>query len=112
MLSANEFELNELTNKLETYLIDTKASWLKTYFSLIYRTIFNENNFKNLENYCNNIIAKHPNIIFDSSDFVSLPVSALVSILKREDLQIEEVKIWDYVIKWGISQNHTLPTNL
>ncbi|RHZ89480.1 hypothetical protein Glove_13g72 [Diversispora epigaea] len=112
MLAANEFELKELTDKLETLLIDTKASWLKTYFSLIYRTIFNENNFKNLENYCNDIIAKHPNIIFDSSDFTSFPESALVSILKRDDLQMEEVKIWDYVIKWGISQNHTLPTNL
>ncbi|RHZ89472.1 hypothetical protein Glove_13g164 [Diversispora epigaea] len=112
MLAANEFELKELTNKLEILLIDTKASWLKTHFSLIYRTIFNENNFKNLENYCNDIIAKHPNIIFDSSDFTSLPVSAFVSLLKRDDLQIEEGKIWDYVIKWGIAQNSTLPTDL
>ncbi|RHZ89485.1 hypothetical protein Glove_13g65 [Diversispora epigaea] len=112
MLAANEFELKELTNKLETHLIETQASWLKTYFSLIYRTIFNENNFQNLENYCNDIIAKHPNIIFDSSDFTSLPESALVSLLKRDDLQMEEVKIWDYILKWGISQNPTLPTNL
>ncbi|RHZ89533.1 hypothetical protein Glove_13g144 [Diversispora epigaea] len=112
MLAANEFELKELANKLEILLIDTKASWLKTYFSLIYRTIFNENNFKNLENYCNDIIAKHPNIIIDSSDFTSLPVSALVSLLKLDDLQMEEAKIWDHVIKWGIAQNSTLPTNL
>ncbi|RHZ89478.1 hypothetical protein Glove_13g74 [Diversispora epigaea] len=112
MLAANEFELKELTNKLETLLIDTKASWLKTYFSLIYRTIFRENTFKKLDNYCNNITAKHPSLIFDSSDFASLPVSALVSLLKLDELQMEEVKIWDYVIKWGISQNPTLPTNL
>ncbi|RHZ89524.1 hypothetical protein Glove_13g91 [Diversispora epigaea] len=112
MLAANRFELKELTNKLEILLIDTKTSWLKTYFSLIYRTIFNENNFKNLENYCNDIIVKHPNIIFDSSDFTSLPESALVSLLKRGDLQMEEAKIWDYIIKWGISQNPTLPTSL
>ncbi|RHZ89471.1 hypothetical protein Glove_13g169 [Diversispora epigaea] len=112
MLGANEFELMELTIKLETHLIDTKASWLKTYFSRIYRTIFNESNFKNLENYCNDIIAKHPNIVFDSSDFTSLSESALVSLLKRDDLQMEEGKIWDYVIKWGISQNYTLPSNL
>ncbi|RHZ89625.1 hypothetical protein Glove_13g50 [Diversispora epigaea] len=98
MLAANEFELDELTNKLETHLIDTKA--------------YCENTFKKLKNYCNDIIAKHPNIIFDSSDFTSLPESALVSLLKRDDLQMEEVKIWDYVIKWGISQNPTLPTNL
>ncbi|RHZ65289.1 hypothetical protein Glove_318g30 [Diversispora epigaea] len=40
MLVANEFEFKELTNKLETLLIDTKASWLKTHFPLIYNTIF------------------------------------------------------------------------
>ncbi|RHZ86547.1 hypothetical protein Glove_50g114 [Diversispora epigaea] len=112
MLATNEFELDELTNKLETLLIDTKASWLKTYFSHVYHTIFNENNFKKLENYCNDIIAKHPSLIFENSDFISLPVSALVSLLKRDDLQMEEVKIWDYVVKWGIAQNSTLPTNL
>ncbi|RHZ60977.1 hypothetical protein Glove_350g71 [Diversispora epigaea] len=111
MLAANEFELKELTNKLETLLINSKAPWLKTHFSLIYRTIFNENSFKNLENYCNNIIARHPNIIFENSDFNSLPESALISLIKRDDLQMEEIKIWDYVIKWGIAQNPTLPTN-
>ncbi|RHZ86465.1 hypothetical protein Glove_50g88 [Diversispora epigaea] len=112
MLAVNEFELDELTNKLETLLIDTKASWLKTYISHIYCTIFNKNNFKNLENFCNDIIAKHPALIFEDSGFTSLPESVLVSLLKRDDLQIEEIKIWDYVIKWGIAQNPTLPTNL
>ncbi|RHZ85280.1 hypothetical protein Glove_67g87 [Diversispora epigaea] len=112
MLVANECKLEELTNKLETLLIDTKASWLKTHFSLVYRTIFDRRNFKKLENYCNDIIVKYPNLIFDSSDFTSLQESALVSLLKRDDLQMKEVEIWDYVIKWGISQNSTLPTNL
>ncbi|RHZ81682.1 hypothetical protein Glove_117g242 [Diversispora epigaea] len=112
MLAANEFELDELTNKLETNLIDTKASWLKTYFSLVYRNIFSKNNFKKLENFCNDIVVKYPNLIFDADDFTSLPESALVSILKRDDLQMKEIKIWDSVIKWGISQNPALPTNL
>ncbi|RHZ77540.1 hypothetical protein Glove_176g19 [Diversispora epigaea] len=75
MLVTNEFKLEELTNKLEILLIDTKASWLKTHFSLVYQ-------------------------------------STLVSLLKRDDLQMKEVEIWDYAIKWGISQNSTLPTNL
>ncbi|RHZ87665.1 hypothetical protein Glove_33g193 [Diversispora epigaea] len=112
MLIANEFELVELSNKLETILIEDKASWLKTHFSLVYRSIFIKENFKNLENFCNDIVVKYPNLIFDSSDFTSLPESALVSLLKRDDLQIKEVEIWDYVIKWGITQNPTLPTNL
>ncbi|RHZ65299.1 hypothetical protein Glove_318g60 [Diversispora epigaea] len=112
MLVANEYKLEELTNRLETLLIDTKTSWLKAHFSLVYRTIFDIQNFKKLENYCNDIIVKYPNLIFDSSDFTSLQESALVSLLKRDDLQMKEFEIWDYVIKWGIFQNPTLPTNL
>ncbi|RHZ89563.1 hypothetical protein Glove_13g194 [Diversispora epigaea] len=46
----------------------------------------------------------HPSLIFESSDFTSLPESTLVSLLKRDDLQKEEVKIWDNIIKWGIAQ--------
>ncbi|RHZ75506.1 hypothetical protein Glove_213g130 [Diversispora epigaea] len=112
MLAAKEYKLEELTNKLEILLIDTKASWLKAHFSLVYRTIFNRKNFKKLENYCNDIIVKYPKLIFDGSDFTSLQESALVLILKRDDLQMKEVEIWDYVIKWGISRNPNLPTNL
>ncbi|RHZ74809.1 hypothetical protein Glove_219g61 [Diversispora epigaea] len=77
MLAANEFELDELSVKLETLLVETKASWLKSYFSIIYRAIFNKNNFKKLENFCNDIIAKHPNLIFENSDFTSLPEFAV-----------------------------------
>ncbi|RHZ77485.1 hypothetical protein Glove_177g139 [Diversispora epigaea] len=112
MLAVDEFELEELTNKLETLLIETKGSWLRTHFSFIYHFIFNRNDFKKLKNFCNDIVVKYPNLIFDADDFTSLEESALVSLLKRNDLQMEEVKIWDYVIKWGISQTSTLPTNL
>ncbi|RHZ66617.1 hypothetical protein Glove_306g82 [Diversispora epigaea] len=112
MLAANEFELKELSQKLETLLIETKASWLRTHFSLVYHNIFNEQNFKDLENFCNDIIVKYPSLIFDNSDFTSLPESALISLLKRDDLQIEEANIWEYTIKWGIARNSTLPINL
>ncbi|RHZ58628.1 hypothetical protein Glove_372g75 [Diversispora epigaea] len=112
MLAADEFELEELTNKLETLLIETKGSWLRTHFSFIYHFIFSRNDFKKLKNFCNDIVGKYPNLIFDSSDFTSLEESAMESLLKRDDLQIEEIKIWDYVIKWGIARNPGLPTDV
>ncbi|RHZ86508.1 hypothetical protein Glove_50g45 [Diversispora epigaea] len=111
MLAANQFGLEELNKTLETYLIDIKASWLKEHCSFVYRTIFRKN-FKKLEKFCNNIIVRYPNIIFDADDFTSLPESSLISLLKRDYLQMEEVKIWDYVIKWGIAQNPDLPISL
>ncbi|RHZ67602.1 hypothetical protein Glove_300g91 [Diversispora epigaea] len=111
MVNADELELKELSEKLESYLIESKASWLRTHFSLIYHLIFDSNEFKGLKKFYNEIITKYPNLIFESEDFTSLQETALISILQRDDLKVEEIKIWDYVIKWGIAQSPTLPTN-
>ncbi|RHZ59934.1 hypothetical protein Glove_360g60 [Diversispora epigaea] len=112
MLAADELELYELSKKLETILIEDKAPWLKAYFSLVYHTIFDKQSFKNLENFCNSVVVKYPNLIFEAEDYTSLPESALVSLLKRDDLQMEEIKLWEYTLEWGIAQNPTLPSNI
>ncbi|RHZ85375.1 hypothetical protein Glove_66g131 [Diversispora epigaea] len=112
MIIANEFEFKELSRKLEGYLIESKAYWLHTNFSLVYYSIFDDNVFKGLKRFYNDIIVKYPNSIFESKDFTSLQETALISILERDDLKVKEIKIWDYVIKWGIAQNPTLPADL
>ncbi|RHZ73601.1 hypothetical protein Glove_230g202 [Diversispora epigaea] len=112
MIVANELELEELSEKLENYFIESRATWLKTHLTFVYHSIFKNNKLKNLENFCNDIIAKHPNLIFESTEFTSLRESALVSILKLDNLQLKESEIWDYVIKWGTAQNPSLPAKL
>ncbi|RHZ77641.1 hypothetical protein Glove_174g38 [Diversispora epigaea] len=112
MMAASEFELEELFKKLEALLIETKSSWLRSHFSQVYHSIFIKNNFKALEKFFNDIIAKHPSLIFDAKDFNFLQEVALVSLLKHDNLQLEEIQIWEYTIKWGISQDPALPKNL
>ncbi|RHZ58614.1 hypothetical protein Glove_372g40 [Diversispora epigaea] len=113
MIVANEFELKELSVELEKYLIDFKASWLKTHFSLVYHSIYkSDDKFNDLKNFYNTIITKYPNLIFGSIEFTSIHESALVSILKQDDLQMIETEIWDYVIKWGIARSSNLPKKL
>ncbi|RHZ75084.1 hypothetical protein Glove_217g272 [Diversispora epigaea] len=111
MVVTNELEFEELSKKLENHLIQSKASGLRTHFAFIYHAIF-KHKFKNLENFCNNIIVKQPRIIFEFAEFSSLYESALMSILKCDDLQMNEKEIWEYVIKWGIAQNPTLPEKM
>ncbi|RHZ83894.1 hypothetical protein Glove_87g9 [Diversispora epigaea] len=71
--------------KLESYLIESKASWLKTPFFFVYHSIFDK--------------------------------TALIPILKRDDLKVEEIKIWDYVIKfleaqlWDAIIQHSISPN-
>ncbi|RHZ48301.1 hypothetical protein Glove_553g36 [Diversispora epigaea] len=110
LMTANQFQLEELVERLQTFLIENHPSWLKLNFSKIYNLSF-QTDFKALQNFCDDIIAKHPNLIFESNDFNTLPEAALVSIIQRDDLQLEESKIWDYIIQWGTTQNKTLPSN-
>ncbi|RIB09222.1 hypothetical protein C2G38_2209509 [Gigaspora rosea] len=120
------FLLEELVKYLETHLIETKSSndIVTKYpdkllesedfislpesalFSLIKRDKLQMEEKKNLElchsniftKWGNDIVAKYPDKLFESEDFISLPESALISLIKRDNLQREEKKIWNYVI--------------
>ncbi|RIB29194.1 hypothetical protein C2G38_2239033 [Gigaspora rosea] len=111
LIASNEFRLEELIKHVQSFLLENNASWLRLNFSRVYQTSFKDNNLKDLQQFCANIIAKHPNIIFDSDEFLSLPENILIFILKLDNLQMDEGKIWDYTIKWGIAQNPSLPPN-
>ncbi|RHZ70091.1 hypothetical protein Glove_275g70 [Diversispora epigaea] len=106
LTSSNELGLDELVEHLQTHLVNTNnASWLKLNFAQVYQTasvnFFKLKNLDIIQKFCNNIIAKHPNTIFESEKFISLPEDTLISIIKLDDLQLDEDKIWDYVIQWG-----------
>src|SRR5260363_481124 len=111
MLIACEFLFDELAKYLETHLIEMKTHWLRLNFTRIYQKIFQNNEFQKLQKWCNDIVAKYPDKIFESENFSSLQENSLVSLISRDDLQMEEVKIWNYIIKWGIAQNPGLPSD-
>ncbi|RHZ78476.1 hypothetical protein Glove_164g3 [Diversispora epigaea] len=84
LISSNELELGKLVEHLQYYHVVNHA-WLKSNAAQVYRTSYQVQNFKIIQDSCNDIIAKYPNIIFESENFHSLPEDALISILKRDD---------------------------
>ncbi|RIB09532.1 hypothetical protein C2G38_263185 [Gigaspora rosea] len=110
MLVACDLLLGELHKYLEVYLIDTKANWLRLRFAHVYKTSFENDKLQELQKWCNDIVAKYPSKVFESEGFTTFPEKSLVSILERDDLQMEEGRIWDHVIKWGIAQIPNLPS--
>jgi len=49
--------------------------------------------------------SQNPRLVFDSENFPTLDKGVLLPLLKRDDLQMEEIEIWKSVIKWGIAQH-------
>ncbi|EXX53052.1 uncharacterized protein OCT59_029388 [Rhizophagus irregularis] len=108
LIAADELLLHELVDYLQKYLIENKTEWMEQHFELIYRTSFQSNNLSELQQFCTDFITKSPDKIFKSLDFTSLPEKSLISLIKRDDLQMKEIEVWEHVLKWGLVQNQTL----
>src|SRR5205823_7667224 len=59
------------------------------------------------QRFCTNLMAKSPEKIFKSLDFTSLPEKSLVQLIKKDDLKMKEIEVWEHVLKWGLAQNPT-----
>jgi hypothetical protein len=105
LVAANELSLQELISYLQSFLIENKINWIEQNFNFIYQTSFENNSFLNLQNFCTKLISKQPEKIFNSPDFTSIPEKVLISLIQLEDLQLNEIQVWEHVLKWGIAQN-------
>ncbi|EXX76347.1 uncharacterized protein OCT59_021154 [Rhizophagus irregularis] len=111
LITANELGLQELTPFLETFLIKSRKDSIEQNFDLIYQISFENDSFLELQKYCNELISKEPNKIFNSPRFSSIPEKLLVTIIQNDKLQMSEVQIWEHVIKWGLAQNPELSSD-
>jgi hypothetical protein len=111
LVAASELSLQELIPHLQSFLIHNKTKWIEQNFNLIYQTSFENDSFLDLQKFCTGLISKQPEKIFDSPDFTSISEKALISLIQHDNLQISEVQIWDYVLKWGVAQNPELPSD-
>ena len=93
LVAAEELLLHELVDYLQTYLIENRVDWIEQHFELIHRTSFQYNHFLELQKFCTDFMARSPDKIFKSLNFTSLPEKYLVSLLKRNDLQMKEIEI-------------------
>src|SRR6266498_2441758 len=80
-------------------------------FNLIYQTSYENNSFLELQKYCTDLTSKEPDKIFKSSSFSSIPEKLLVSLIQSDNLQINEIQVWEHVLKWGLAQNPELPSD-
>ncbi|GBC27290.2 carbohydrate-binding module family 13 protein [Rhizophagus irregularis DAOM 181602=DAOM 197198] len=112
LVAASELGLQELVDYLQSFLINNKASWIEKNFNFVYQTGLENDSFSELQEYCINLISKEPDKIFKSSNFSSIPEKLLVSIIQNDSLQMNEIQIWEHVLKWGLAQNPELPSEV
>ncbi|CAG8455679.1 10717_t:CDS:2 [Funneliformis mosseae] len=103
--AADEFILFELMKFTETFLISLADTWMKTNFIKIHLHAHTITGCKALQEFCTKKICEDPDLIFLPKDYGNLNEEVLIKLLKRDDLEMKEVELWKYIIKWGIHES-------
>jgi hypothetical protein len=49
-----------------------------------------------------------PKILFNSDNFINLKAPLLELLLKRDDLDLNEIEIWENLLKWCFAQQNVM----
>ncbi|GBB90392.1 hypothetical protein RclHR1_17330001 [Rhizophagus clarus] len=108
LVASDEFLLEELFERVQDYLIKEREKWIQESFVLVLRIVSKLDSCKKLQDHCLESICANPLPSFTSNTFISLDEVSLYNLLKRNDLLIDEIDAWDFLIKWGINRTSGL----
>src|SRR5437764_1219393 len=104
LVASDELLLDELYNFVENHLIKNQSNWIKENYVKVLHTIYSLPKRAKLKKYCLNSICNSPKPFFTSTNFPTLKGNILLDLLKRNDLTMEEIDVWNSLIEWGIHQ--------
>ncbi|RGB39469.1 hypothetical protein C1646_664566 [Rhizophagus diaphanus] len=99
LVAADELGLIKLTEHIQEYLIDNEEYLHKDPVSTL-QIVGQHEPFENLKDYCLEVISEEPRILFSSEKFTLLDKSIITMILQRDDLNMEEIDIWESLLRW------------
>ncbi|GBB93006.1 hypothetical protein RclHR1_00210002 [Rhizophagus clarus] len=103
LIAVDEFNIQTLVTCVQKHLISDRE-FLQENFMEVLQMVYCNELFTDLLNYC----LEEIDMIFNSDKFITLEAHLLEFILKRDDLNLDEIEIWDGLIKWGLAQEQEL----
>ncbi|GES81751.1 hypothetical protein GLOIN_2v1878300 [Rhizophagus clarus] len=98
LIASDELLLEELFEHVQDNLFKKRAIWTLENITLVL------NSCNKLQESCLKFICMDPQPFITSKTFLSLDKDILYDLLKRDELQIDGIIVWECLIKWGIKQ--------
>jgi hypothetical protein len=109
LCAADELIIDELIEYIQTYLIQNRSTWIVENLIKILNIIAPRAATFYIKNYClEEITLLNPSTFFESECFFNMDEIVLVALLERDDLGMNESKLWNYVLRWGIVNTPSL----
>ncbi|RGB28011.1 hypothetical protein C1646_768359 [Rhizophagus diaphanus] len=106
LIAVDELNIQQLVSHIHEYLIEHQTEFLYQDPTDILETVYQHETFTDLWNFCLEKICKEPKILFDSDKFINLKAPLLELLLKRDDLNMNEIKVWESLLKWCLFQQN------
>src|SRR5436305_744728 len=105
-MAVDELNVQSLIPHVQEFLIEHKTEFLHQNPAGILETVYQHETFTDLWKFCLEIICEDPNTLFNSDKFISLKAPLLELLLKRDDLGMDEIEIWERLLKWCFAQQN------
>jgi hypothetical protein len=106
LIAVDELNIQPLVSHIQEFLIEHKTEFLHQNPTGILETIYQHETFTDLWKFCLETICIDPKILFNSDKFINLKTSLLELLLKRDDLNMNEIEIWENLLKWCFAQQN------
>ncbi|RGB40516.1 TLD-domain-containing protein [Rhizophagus diaphanus] len=108
LIASDKLGFLEIYQLLEKHLLERESAWkIPKDFITIFQFREDER-FTNLYEVAIGLVCRNAKVIFDSKEFLEMEEEHLIQLLNRDDLKLEEIEIWDYLIKWGIENTDSI----
>jgi len=108
LIAVDELDIQYLVSYIQKYFIKCREEFLRQNPVGILEIIYQGELFTEILIYCLETICKEPERLFNSDDLIKLKAPLLELLLKRDDLKLDEIIIWESLLKWGIAQNPSI----
>ncbi|GBB88254.1 hypothetical protein RclHR1_01480019 [Rhizophagus clarus] len=104
LLAADELSLLDLVKYIQLHIIANEQSWLHENIIHVFHIVTHSTTFSLLANHCCELICEIPSLLFNTPSFTRLEKCSLLTIIKRDNLCLDEIDIWNYLLQWAINQ--------
>src|SRR5438034_3695487 len=106
LIAVDELNIHSLISHIQEFLIEHQTEFLHQNPTDILETIYQHETFTDLWNFYLEKVCEEPKILFNSDNFINLKAPLLELLLKRNDLNMDEIEIWESLLKWGVAQQN------
>jgi hypothetical protein len=106
LLAVDELNIYPLISHIQEFFIKHQTKFLYPNPIEIIETVHQHEAFTDLWNSFLEKLCEEPEVLFSSDKFVDLQAPLLELLLKRDDLNMDEIEIWEYLLKWCFAQQN------